>query len=134
MTHEQAVAEFARCRPWLEAAIEKQAGGTITIDDVAAAIGQGTMHFWPGPKCAAVTELAIFPRKRFLNVTLAGGDLDGIIDMIPSWKAFAGALGCERVTCVGRPGWERVLAPLGWKKAHVVLSAPVGETSGEPTQ
>lgn len=125
MTPEELQVEFARCRPWLEAAIDRQAEGTIMIDDVIHAIGQGTMHFWPGKRCAAVTEVAQFPRKRFLNVVLAGGSLDEILDMIPSWKALGRALECERVACIGRAGWERVLVPLGWKKAHVVLSVSV---------
>jgi hypothetical protein len=132
MTPEEAPAEFARCRPWIEAAIDR-AEGTLTIDDVIHAIAEGRMHFWPGKNCAAVTELAVFPRKRILNVTLAGGDMDEILDMIPSFKAFGRALGCECVAVVGREGWERVLGRLGWKKAHVVLTTPTKE-AGESGQ
>lgn len=124
------VAEFVRCKHWLVNALA-EAGGEITIDDVAAAIGKGKMHFWPGKECACVTEVAEFPRKRYLNVTLAGGRMDEILSMIPSFKAWAHKLGCDKITVAGRVGWERVLRPLGWKKDLVVLSVPVEGQTGE---
>lgn len=128
MTREEAAAEFKRCRPWLEAALE-HCDGQITIDDVIQRIAEGRMHFWPGKRCACVTELAVFPHKRYLNVTLAGGDMDEILSMVPSFQAYARALGCEKVTEAGRPGWEKVLRARGWKKELVVLSIPVEGTA-----
>jgi hypothetical protein len=129
VTLDKLQAEFARCRPWLEAACERS-GGTVAIEDVIHAIGEGRMHFWPGEHCAAVTQVAVFPRVKFLNVVLAGGDLDEIVEhMEPAFRRVAAALGCKRVTCVGRAGWEKALKRRGWKKDAIVLSVAVEETS-----
>lgn len=117
-----AVADWKRCRHWIEDAL-KYSGGAYAIEDVEQAIEAGRMQFWPGHNCAAITECVSFPRKKMLNITLAGGDMQELIGMIPSFSSFASFLGCSELAVAGRPGWEKVLR--GWKKGFVVLSTPV---------
>ncbi len=126
--------EWARCRHWIEAAIERQAGDLITIEDVERGIATGHMQFWPGEHSAAVTEIATFPRAKHLLVVLAGGNMEEIISMIPSFKFFGAKNGCTKLIEAGRPGWERVLGPQGWKRECVVLSTPIEEiaNNGRP--
>lgn len=116
--------EWQRCRSWIEAALEHSAG-THTIEDIEGRIAEGTMHFWPGKQCAAVTEVAAYPRKKLLSITYAGGDLNELLSLIPVWKSWGAHLGCSELIEAGRPGWERVLGRLGWKKEFVVLSTPI---------
>lgn len=116
--------DWARCRPWIEAAIE-HSSGVISIEDVEAGIAKGTMQFWPGQRSAAVTEIAVYPRTKHLLVMLAGGDMEEIISMIPSFKFFGKAHGCEKLVEAGRAGWERVLKGRGWKRECVVLSTAI---------
>jgi hypothetical protein len=116
--------EWARCRHWIEAAIE-HSSGIISIEDVEAGIAAGNMQFWPGQRSAAVTEIAVYPRTKHLLVVLAGGDMEEIISMIPSFKFFGKAHGCEKLVEAGRAGWERVLKGRGWKRECVVLSTPI---------
>ena len=119
MTH------WERCKPWLEAALE-YGMGVMTIDDVQAAIEAGKMQLWPGEKCAAVTEVQEFPRAKFFNVFLAGGDLEEIKAMVPSFQSFGRYLGCTKVTATGREGWARALKSQGWEKMPLVcLSIPI---------
>ena len=66
-------AEWARCRPWIEAAVE-YCGGTHTIEDVEADIAAGDAQFWPGKKAAVVTQVTDFPRFRGRPAGLAAGD------------------------------------------------------------
>lgn len=120
--------EWERCRHWIADALE-YAEGIYTLDEVRDAIRAGEMHFWPGEHCAAVTEIGAFPRRRFLNVILAGGDLKELIGMIPAWKAWGRFLGCSDLKVVGRRGWERVLGTRGWKRAFVVLTTPIETTA-----
>jgi hypothetical protein len=117
-------AEWARCRHWIEAAIE-HSSGLLSIEDVESGIEKGSMQFWPGAKCAAVTEIAVYPQSKHLLVALAGGDMEEIISMIPSFKRFGKAHGCEKLVEAGRAGWERVLKSRGWKRECVVLSTPI---------
>jgi hypothetical protein len=107
-------AEWARCSPWIEAALE-WAGPTHLIEDVKAAIEAGEAGFWPFPNCAAVTELHTWPRMRSLNVWLAGGDLTELVETaLPNVETFARDQGCRMIVIPGRKGWSRAL---GYKPA-----------------
>lgn len=117
-----AVADFARCRPFLEAAIELT--GTHHLSDVVHGIADGVFHFWPGEKCAAVTQVYTYPRVKYLHIFIAGGDLEELLAMVPLFKSWAKHLGCTELTVAGRPGWEKVL---GWTRRAVVLSTQVEE-------
>lgn len=112
------VTELDRCRPWIEAALEHDAG-THTIDDVLAEIEAGRMQLWPAPDGCVVTEIVTYPRKRVVNICYAGGTLAQIMDMVPSIKAWAQAQGCDSATMRGRPGWLRVLRD--WRHLHTVM-------------
>lgn len=67
----EAQREWARCRPWIEAAIAKC--DLYDISDIEEAVQSEDMHFWPGKECAAVTEFITFPNKKALNVFAGGG-------------------------------------------------------------
>jgi len=108
--------DWARCRPWIEAAME-YAHGTHTADDVEQAIRSGEAQFWPGRACAAVTQIEDYPKVRAASFWLAGGDLDELRDELrPRVEAWAKAQGCRHLTITGRQGWGRALgyAPLHW--------------------
>ena len=72
--------ELARCRPWIEAALE-YSGGTHDFIDVAEGLHKGTMQLWPAPKGCIVTEIVVYPKKKLLNVFLGGGELDQILEI-----------------------------------------------------
>ncbi len=118
------VADFARCRPFLEEALAL--AGTHDISDVVQGIADGIFHFWPGEKCAAVTQIYQYPRARYLHIFIAGGDLQELLGMVPLFKSWARHLGCTKLTLCGRPGWEKAL---GWTRGAVVLSTQVEETA-----
>lgn len=118
MTPAELEAEWARCSPWLEAAL--QAGGrTHDLADVFDLIRRpgDTYWFWPGERSAAVTEIIRHPRFKELRFWLAGGDLDEIRSAIPDVEAFAIVAGCSRFSILGRPGWGRALKDLGYTEA-----------------
>jgi hypothetical protein len=116
--------EWARCRPWIEAALP-YAKGTHTIEDIEAGVAKGEYTLWPGDRSAAITEIHQFPRARFLHVFLAGGDLAELRDeMVPMWRIYAKLKGCSRLTLCGRRGWERALKSQGWRSDLVCLDLP----------
>ena len=106
--------EWARCKPWIEAALV-HAHGTHTIADVEAGIAQGLYQFWPGERAAIVTELITYPRLMALNYFLIGGDLSELKDMEPRITAWAKGVGCKRVMGVGRKGFERAFRAAGYE-------------------
>ena len=56
-----------RCRPWIEAALE-YSGGTHTFEDISEGIQDGRMQLWPATRGCIVTEIVVYPRKKYLNV------------------------------------------------------------------
>ena len=109
--------DLERCRPWIEAALE-YTGGTHEFEDIVSSIAQGTMQLWPAPRGCIVTEIVVYPRKKVLNIFLAGGELDQILDMDNDVKAWAENHGCTAATMMGRIGWKKPLAALDWKFQH----------------
>ena len=109
--------ELARCRAWIEAALE-YSGGTHSFDDVAEALASGKMQLWPAPKGCIVTEIVVYPRKKVLNVFLGAGELDQLMDMHKDVIAWSKAQGCVAVTITGRHGWKKPLTKHGWKPLH----------------
>jgi hypothetical protein len=102
--------EFARCRPWLARAVQ----GPKTIEDAQAAVLEGRALLWPGAKSAAVTEF-----NKDLHIWLAGGDLGELKRMEQSAEAHAREWGCDRMTIIGRKGWERALP--GYRRVTLLV-------------
>jgi hypothetical protein len=116
------VDDWARCRPWIEAAL-KRGGDPYEIEDVERFIAKGDALFWPGRKSAAVTEF--MGNGKILSFWLLGGDLDELLnEMRPAIEAWAKARGCVRVLGIfstKRRGWQRVLAQHGYAPAATTL-------------
>ena len=72
-----------------------------------------------------VLEIAVAgnPPRKTLSVLVAGGERmhDWIHSANVALKDIAGAVGCERVAVIGRPGWERHLRQIGWKKTGCIM-------------
>lgn len=107
--------QLIHCRPWIEAALA-YSGGTHTFDDIAAGVLSGRFRLWVRPNGCAVTEFVNFPRKRVLNVFLAGGEMQAIKDLEQPAAEYARANGCQSMTISGRVGWQRALPH--WQQVH----------------
>lgn len=111
---EELDAELERCKPWIEAALER-GGNTHEFEDIVHAVKAGTMQFWPAEDACAVTEIIVYPRKRAFHVFLAGGNMDTIVDMDESAVYYAKINGCTIMSVAGRKGWQKVLGERGYK-------------------
>jgi hypothetical protein len=117
---EELDAELERCRPWIEAALDR-GGNTHEFEDIVYAVKTGTMQFWPAEDACAITEIIVYPRKRAFHVFLAGGNMDTIVDMDESAVYYAKLNGCTIMSIAGRKGWQRVLTDKGYKNTLTVL-------------
>jgi len=99
--------EWERCGPWLQAALD-HGDNCFALEDVLEAIETGKAQFWPGNKCALVTEIKQYPRKKICNVWLAGGSLEEIKFLVTYIRLFAKNSGCDAITLQGRPGWNKI--------------------------
>jgi len=118
--------ELARCRGWIEDALE-YSGGTHDYQDIVDGILDGKMQLWAGESGCGVTEINVYPKKKILHVFLLGGELNQILDFEESMAEFARMNGCSAMTGAGRPGWDRVMKSTdhGWKRLFVVIERPV---------
>jgi len=106
--------EWARCAPWLDAALA-HAGRTHGLADVRAMIEAGRARFWPARGSALVATVERDPLERRLLIWLAGGDRDEIEgQLLPLAEAWGRTCGCRRALVIGRAGWERALKTKGY--------------------
>jgi hypothetical protein len=120
LDRETPAAAWRRCQAYVDAALAR-AGGTHGLEDVERLIAEGRAHFWPGRRCAVVTEFYDYPRLKACNFWLLGGDLKELLRMRPAIEAWARAQGCTRILGGGpRRGWERVLEPLGYRPEWII--------------
>jgi len=99
-------AELARCRQWIEAALE-YAAGTHTFEDIAAGVLSNRYQIWPNQNSVIITEIVVYPQIKDLHFFLVGGDLDELKLMRPVIEDWAKSVGCKRASCAGRKGWAR---------------------------
>jgi len=114
------MSELERCKPWIEAAL-KRSGGINTWAEVYGKIMSGHMQLWPAPKGCLVTEIVVYPNTNAINIFLAGGELDQILQMTENVKEWAKLQGCSFASFSGRFGWQKPLEKAGWKAHSVTM-------------
>ena len=103
-----------RCGLWLDAALA-HAGRTHALSDVWGMVDAGDAQAWLGDRAAMITVVQDDPGERRLLIWLAGGELYEIVEqLLPGAECWGKAQGCRRALIIGRPGWERALAPEGY--------------------
>jgi hypothetical protein len=125
-----AQAAWARCKPWIEAAVALN--DFYNIEYIEAEIAAGRMEFWPGKYGAVVVEFLEYPEGKCLNVFGGGGELHNALKEFvavfhPRLCDWANANGCRWITVTGREGWARVGKPLGYKPAWNVIAKELSE-------
>lgn len=83
-----------------------------TLETVAAEIEAHRAQVWRNGDAAAVSEITT---NRDFHIWLAGGAMADLLAMHDSALALAKAAGCERMTIIGRRGWDRVMQPYGYR-------------------
>jgi len=106
--------DWARCAPWLDAALA-HSGRTHSLDDVRAAVERGEARLWTGAKSALVAVIEDDPADRRLLIWLAGGDREELeTETLPLAETWGRDRGCRRAMIIGRAGWERTLKSKGY--------------------
>lgn len=111
-------------RAWLQPALDLFE--THTIEDVEQSVASGHMQLWAGERGALVTQIITYPRKKVLHVFIAGGEMDQVLDFLPSLHLWADMQDCDTLTLSGRVGWKRVLADHGWRQEGITMICEQG--------
>lgn len=113
----------------IAAAVEPS--GNYGAEDIRQALLARDMQLWTVLEAdrlrgAAVTEIVAYPRRKWLHGVICIGE--GLMewrDHIATLEAFAKSAGCAGVMLTARPGWEKAVGPLGYRKTHVRLEKEV---------
>lgn len=106
--------------------------GRWTKDTLLTAILHQRMQLWVAGKdgvyhVVVFTQIALFPEGNILEVVLAFGN--NFLEALPTLEAtldkFAQSQNCVQIDVIGRGGFERLLAPYGFKRSSVVVSRAV---------
>lgn len=101
--------------------------GTHTFDDIVNMIMTNRVLWWPLPNSFLITEILHYPRKKYLHVFLAGGDLTEIKSMNDELKRAAKLAGCAGVSLAGRRGWVKALKDIGWQESTVTVLTTIDQ-------
>ena len=93
-------------------------GEKPTVFEVEQMVRAGEARLWLGQNSAAITdvltELTLTTAHR---AGLAGGNLEELLTMCAKAEILGRRFGLDQMVIEqARPGWERVLAPYGYKK------------------
>lgn len=113
--------QFHARRKYIEDALE-YTKGTHTLDDIWNGVVRGDLQFWPGDKSAIITEIQIYPQTKVMHIFLAGGDLEELLEMEKSVRAYAKTIGCNSMSISGRRGWLRIFERDGWKEICTTIA------------
>jgi hypothetical protein len=92
----------------------KQGGDLYSLSDILDAIAEGRMQSWVEGQSWVVTQIAIYPRRRVLEVVAAIGDLKDCRILHDKILWFAEEMGLGLVSAYGRLGWAREATRHGW--------------------
>lgn len=113
--------QFHARRKYIEDALE-YTKGTHTLEDIWNGVVRGDFQFWPGDKSAVITEIQIYPQTKVMHIFLAGGDLEELLQMEKSVRAYAQTIGCNSMSISGRRGWVRIFERDGWKEVCTTIA------------
>jgi hypothetical protein len=73
------------------------------------ALNKDEMQLWPGIDSVIVTQITTYPRKKFIHIFLAAGNVDEILKALPFIEKHGKTEGCDHMSMCGRKGWEKIV-------------------------
>jgi hypothetical protein len=90
-------------------------GGLYTLNDILTAIANGKMQSFSHNNSWVITQIAVFPRAKVLEIFAAIGDLDDMRVLHDRILDFAAEIGAGVVRAYGRKGWLPDAKQRGWR-------------------
>lgn len=105
----------------LAKALKGASGPTHTVGDVLRLVAREQAQLWLSDGALIITEVCDEPLARVLNVWVATGELDPVLELSDRVEEWARENGCKYMTLVGRRGWLPVLRSRGWQNPQLLL-------------
>lgn len=97
------------------ARVLERMGSLYTVQDLLAELAVGTMQSFVEGESWVITNIAIYPRAKALQIVAAVGDLDDVLAIHPRLVDLAEKEGASVIQAYGRKGWIKPALERGWK-------------------
>lgn len=108
---------FERLKHHIEGALRHNLA-TQSMEDVEKRLKDGTFQMWAAEDAIVITEICRMPSRSFLNISLGGGQLQQVKQLVEKVENYAKEQSFDGVLIIGRRGWLRALD--GYKHAATV--------------
>lgn len=108
--------------PKLRAQIQKAldlAGNTHTVEDLLLEVLSGNAKMWETENSIIIASILEFPQKRVLEMWVAAGELNEILEAAEKVYQWGRDHGCTLAVISGRKGWTKPLASHGWEPVRM---------------
>lgn len=118
---------WPQVEPMITAAVAESANRWTTLEVLARLVSRD-MQMWvviEGQRLVGVVVTEIYPTAagKTCALPIVGGEILPHLELLSVIKAWSDEAGCVRLEGMGRPGWERALRKLGWRKIMTVYEA-----------
>jgi hypothetical protein len=90
-------------------------GGLYLASDILRLVHEGRMQMFAEGDSIAVTQIALYPRAKVLEIMVVVGDLDELRILHDRLLTFAAEIGAGVIQTYGRRGWFPDAERRGWK-------------------
>jgi hypothetical protein len=122
---------WAKALPWLEG-VEVRADGRETVADLRKWLEGGQLQLWIwleedlSVTGVLITEIIKQAKATVCRLRVATGrDPKRWLPSLSIIEAWAKEQGCQRMEPFARPGWHKMLQPLGYRVTHMIMEKPL---------
>ena len=90
-------------------------GGLYLVTDILTAVRAGKMQMFAEGDSIAVTQIALYPRAKALEIVAVVGELEELRILHDRLMTFAAEIGASVIQAYGRKGWLPDATKRGWK-------------------
>jgi hypothetical protein len=90
-------------------------GGLWLVSDILDAVQAGGMQMFAEGDSIALTQIALYPRAKVLEIILVTGELEALRRLHDRLLIFAAEIGASVIQAYGRKGWMADAQKRGWK-------------------
>lgn len=118
---------WPQVEPMITAAVAESANRWTTLEVLERLLARD-MQLWvviADKNLVGVVVTEIYPTAagKTCALPIVGGEILPHLELLGVIKAWADEAGCVRLEGMGRPGWERAVKKLGWRKIMTVYEA-----------
>ena len=89
-------------------------GGLYSVQDILTAIARGKMQSFVENNSWAITQIAVYPKAKVLEIVAVVGDLDDLRVLHDRVLEYATNMGIGVISAYGRKGWLPDAEKRGW--------------------